>query len=604
MVSTKRLDSSILWIVFCALCLSQLRADAYFPHSVAGAVGTISSQVEIELSASIQLYPVFKRSARGSLRFIDQQGASVSLRVSGEGLDGAEMSEVPFEITNSGANKRRWKLEGPSDRLVVFWVTVEELEGEIEGQLIYDLSDSASAFRTVLTVRAVRRSNVNLVSLVQSPTMRTGFAVANPSPSPARYWLLAVDREEGIVASVQREIGPQSQEAKFVEEVFCTGEPPCAIQDEFDGVLALLSDKSLPLIALRQDPSDLELASTLLLDADGVRLPFAFGTVVDFLSRDVLGIGNSTGAPGTVSLHKMSDDNQLGELVQESALSEEGNFVLGPVAEPGQYTLRVEASGFCPLERPVTLPSSRLSITLTNLQFVNVKWLSATLQSQVRQALGLENIVVKATRQFRFRFDASRFDASNATADDRDRVEAVQRAFKMWVWYELPELRLPVDDGGETAFLGGRERYIEEAGNTAPYVFQMIVDPNLSRTFQTFVDVSDEESGPAIRRAEVRFNPAACTANSCALLPQLVTSTLWDLLFLRTDLTANGQVDPRDFAISGLPGETENLSEHYTQISGRPQSLTSTPVDLLYWAILRERPVGTKILPEVEQLPQ
>ena len=58
------------------------------------------------------------------------------------------------------------------------------------------------------------------------------------------------------------------------------------------------------------------------------------------------------------------------------------------------------------------------------------------------------------------------------------------------------------------------------------------------------------------------------------------------------------------FALPGMPGDPERLSNFNTQMGENPQSAVATPLDLYYREVIRQRPVGTRILQDREILPK
>ncbi|HSR67410.1 MAG TPA: hypothetical protein VLU25_05665 [Acidobacteriota bacterium] len=584
-----------------------------FPHAVVGSAGDLESRIEVELSLVTEGNPALSQvkrgstSASGTLKLRQQDGTPLSLRIVTENQPPATSSEIAYEFDFfQGPVRQRWVLESLTGSLQVFWIEIEQESGEVNGLLQFDfIRPSDDALLTSVPVPVVSSSEGNFVSVDNRGTRNTGLAFANPSGDTVLFWIIALDEDGEEIAARQGELSAFEQRAFFLPEFFEDSDAEILARiQELDGFVAVLAPRDISVVALRQN--GIELATAPSISPNLLKVPYAFGQVEDFLGRDEEDLQDAMVRTGTMTLTPVAGESGKTAValrgnsgVQSGPISPDGKFLIGPL-EAGDWVLRVEADGFCPLEQTVTFPSSRLSLNLTNVGRVNVEWLSQTLQSTLRVNVGLDGVVIKPTRQFDFRFDGSAF-GPETPADVRERIEAVRRAFLMWVWFELPQLRLPVlDEFDQAVVFGGRERYSEGASQASLNQLRVVADPETGQPVTSAVDLVSGE----VRRATLRFDPEACSGEDCVLLPQLVSSVLWNVLFLRSTSSAGGEIDVGDFKISGLSEETESLAFQYTQISAQPRSMASTPVDNLYWAVLRQRPAGTLIMPDVEILPK
>ena len=233
-----------------------------------------------------------------------------------------------------------------------------------------------------------------------------------------------------------------------------------------------------------------------------------------------------------------------------------------------------------------------------------------------------EGTVVKPDRVLNFFFDTKNLDSGTSS-------EAIRQSFRQWVTSELPQIQVLVkDELADDAVLGGPDRY-QEVSNppTAGAESTVILKANssLTRAAKATVFVqsigttslggvfSVSEPGSSggfspqalnlrvIRAALIEYNPVLLDdIGSLSEQVAEVTRTCWAAIFLRTEAV----LSVGSFALSGLAGEPEKLSTVYTIMARSPKSFVSTPHDVYYWEVIRKRPLGTVITPDIEVLPR
>lgn len=604
---------SVLLITFEAT--GSLFADKFFPQAAVGGTSDFFYTTEIQLAsraATLGGAAGGLVEALGTMTFFSTTGNPFPVKVTGKVLqgvggsiqevevEGEVMSQISFRFTGLAS----WTLEGTGGPATPFWIWIVEQQGAVDGTLTFRLvRGGAIAAATPVNISPKRNQHYLLARSEITPRREhtTGFAVANPTSQVARYVIVALDGEGNEVASDTFTLGPRSQSARFVHEAL----PALGI--EFSGILVLLCERDSPALGMLQEIEGIDLALSTVNPLElELPLSYAAGKVEDYLEKNVNRNDDAPVASGTVTFEStgVSDSafHQQSTTTVTSNISPEGNFLAGPFS-PGQWMMRVESPGYLRMEQTVGFPGLPRRVGVTSLRYINPTWLALTLGHPLIETQG---ILFKPDGPLTFIFDTRNAQVSGESTPPlqqpvpgRDeRIREVRDAFRQWVLFELPQLAIEVPtQGGGTVRLGGPGRYVErpfEVPPTSPEAGSVIlsVDDDLNNPVEVLAEVLPQSA--EIRGALVRFNPSLATEG----LARLIAGRLWAALLLRQ----HSGVDPRQFPVSGLPGDQRFLSPILTQIVMDPQSATSTPLDRYYWEVIRQRPAGTRILFDREVL--
>ncbi len=611
------------WIILGLLFLwsagsSPLFGDKFFAHGVVGTNSAgVSAQTTIEITYAFGVGKV-ATNASGALQFFQPNGNPVEVQVTGEGFQNESRIDIPFELgPATGRYKLRYELSSSVGQ-TVFWTRIVETTGFVNGRIQFDLFEN-NVLSTSVPVPATSSGPINAFTARLAGSLNTGVAVANPGDTPAIYWAIALNSQQEIVGMRNRTINPMRQNAMFVNQLIPD------VGASFDGFLVILSDRNLPVVSLEQN--GLELAATLSLDPEEISpaLPFAVGQVEDYLDATVNNNSNCVIAQAHLTFNR-------GPNTREGDVSQDGNFLIGPLA-PGAWQAHVEAPGYLPFNQSLSFPRPPQNIGVTNLQWINPAWLEATLAPGAQ----FEGTVIRPQEDIDFFFQTAGFGARGQSSEID---EEIRQAFRTFVSFELPQTNMRVQvESGDTVVLGGSSRYIESPTVPAPGeagTFVVRANLSLDRSARTTVFlqtatttgasglrvaesrlpsrywiVTDDPGGAfpagvppeamAIASASLEYNPNLLVQefpDRASMLAE-VTRRFWFAVFLRSPSATPLEM----FALTGLPGETEPLSSVYTQIGSESESPYSTPLDDFYWALIRRRPIGTRITSAGEFLP-
>ncbi|MEE8586720.1 MAG: hypothetical protein V3T83_17910 [Acidobacteriota bacterium] len=603
--------------------LDTARADKIFAHGAAGQGDPFSFKTEIVLGSNFVSANLLV-PATGEVRFFRPDGTPRPLIVTGP------IAASPNCVGNL-CTSFRYSVVGPTQFILdsddpisdsAFWTRVEEDQlNRTRAALKFVLLKGATevSVADVPPSDARERHGFFVTGPVSPGQLRfTGIAISNPSGAQARYAAVALDELGNQAATAEFFLGANQQTARFVNELFVDSQGDPVLPDDFTGSVQVLSDRDSSSVALLQTIEDLgdgDLTITISAirtdDESEVPIPFLVGKAAEF----------GEGQPGGGELQVIASDGihprgqvgggrvslRRGNEVLRGTIAQDGSILIGPVPNGG-WTLNIRVPGFLPFEQPLDFPAAPFNIDLIPLALVNPAWFEETLQPPNRP--DLQGRVFKPRRQFRFIFDTGSFDRTESAVAQQN-IQRIRDAFKQWVFFELPQLRIPVlDDKGAEAFLGGRRNYSEinlQSASGTTEQNTIIVSANLRQNSLLDIrfDFSDQtfsvDAVTLLFFPENAFSPS-CAPNQICDISRIVSAAFWNLIFMRNFNDVNLDLETRP--LTGLPGEEDVLTPLFTQITSNPASFTSTGLDRNYWRILVRRPPGTLITADGEFLPK